>query len=359
MAFTVEIIHFCLINADLQTLPLRQISDNMKMQELVDRFADQLDEALQIADAAVINKPVQAIRNVFVSGLGGSGIGGNFVAEIIRHECKLPYTVSKGYDIPRWVGKNTLAIASSYSGNTEETLAAFEAMVATGAKVVVIASGGKLIARAKELGLDYIQVPGGWPSPRACLGFSLVQQLCVLVKLKLISNKSLKQVAKASVTLRKNQASIQKEAAKIANKLHNGLPIIYTTDRMESVAVRFRQQVNENAKMLCWHHVIPEMNHNELVGWRENNPANAAVIYFRSKNDFARNATRVDINKQIIGKYTDNIMEVWSKGGSLVEEMLYHVYLGDYASCYLADLRGFDSIEVTAIDFLKGELGKV
>ena len=123
----------------------------MKMHELVERFPASLVEALEIGSNAVINKPKGTIRNVFISGLGGSGIGGNYVQEFIRDEIKIPYIVGKGYDIPNWVGKNTLAIASSYSGNTEETLAALDLMIASGAKVVCVASGGKIIAKAKEL----------------------------------------------------------------------------------------------------------------------------------------------------------------------------------------------------------------
>lgn len=328
------------------------------MEQLVDRFPAQLVEALDIASKATVNKHTSPIRSVYVSGMGGSGIGGNFVAEFVRGECKVPYFVGKGYDIPNWVNKHTLVIASSYSGNTEETLSALEMLLQTGAKVVCVASGGKMIAIAKEHKLDYITLPNDWPSPRACLGFSLVQQLGILNKLGLISGRALKQVANAATLLEKQQPAIKKSAQKTAQQLEDKLPIIYTTDRMESVAVRFRQQINENAKMLCWHHVIPEMNHNELVGWRDEND-NIAVIYLRSQNDFARNAMRIDINKQIISKYTPNIIELWSKGKSLIEEAMYLVHYGDYVTCYMCDYRKMDSIEVKAIDFLKGELAKV
>jgi glucose/mannose-6-phosphate isomerase len=330
----------------------------MKMIELVERFPAQLTEALEIGRNATLNKHTTAIRNVFVSGLGGSGIGANFTYEFVREELKVPFTVSKGYDIPKWVGKNTLAIVSSYSGNTEETLSAFELLLKTGAKIVCIASGGKVIAKAKELGLDYIQVPANWPSPRACLGFSFVSQLAVLNKLKLISSKTIKQMEAAVKFLEKEQPRLRKMGEKLATDLHGKIPVIYTTDRMESVAVRFRQQVNENGKALCWHHVIPEMNHNELVGWREKNDK-LAVVYFRNNDDFSRNAMRIDINKGIISEYTPNIIELWSKGKNFIEKSLYFVFLGDFATCFLCDLRGFDSIEVKVIDYLKSELAKV
>lgn len=328
------------------------------MINLVNRFPAQLQEALEIGQAANIRPHSLPINKIYVAGLGGSGIGGDFVAEFVREECQVPYIVGKGYSIPAYIDENTLCIVSSYSGNTEETLTAYEQIKTSGAKIVVISSGGKLIAEAKENDYDYIQVPGDWPSPRACLGYSLVQQLFVLNKLGMISDTAIDQVKSSINLLKFDQDDIKAKASSIAEKLHNKIPVIYTTDRMESVAVRFRQQVNENAKMLCWHHIVPEMNHNELVGWTEKHD-NIAVIYFRNKDDYRRNAIRIDINKEIIAKYTPTIIEVYSKGNSLVEKAMYFVHLGDYISCYLADLRGCDPIEVNVINYLKGELAKV
>ncbi|MBL7831124.1 MAG: bifunctional phosphoglucose/phosphomannose isomerase [Saprospiraceae bacterium] len=328
------------------------------MDTLVARFTEQLKEALEIGRSAKIRTAERPIHNIFLSGLGGSGIGGNFVQEFVKNELKIPFIVGKAYDIPAFVGPNTLAIASSYSGNTEETLSAMDQMLASGARIICVASGGKLIEIAKEKGLDYIQVPGNWPSPRACLGFSFVQQLFILHKLGLISEESIKGVESSIALLDAEMDDIQTKAKMIANMLFGKVPVIYTTDRMESVAVRFRQQVNENAKMLCWHHVIPEMNHNELVGWRIKNE-DLAVIIFRNKDDHPRNQVRIDINKEIISNYTTSLIEVYSKGNNLVERSLYFVNLGDWISVYLADLRKVDSIEVKVIDFLKSELAKV
>lgn len=328
------------------------------MLSLVDRYPAQLQEALEIGAAATIHPHSQEINKIYLAGLGGSGIGGNFTQEFVAGECKIPFIVGKGYGIPAYIDAQTLFIVSSYSGNTEETLAAFDLAKDTGAKIVVVSSGGRLIAMAKEMDLDYIQVPGDWPSPRACLGFSFVQQLFILQKLGMIGTTQIDQIKTSINLLKFDQEDIKAEAKKVADQLFGKLPVIYTTDRMEAVAVRFRQQVNENAKMLCWHHVIPEMNHNELVGWRDKND-DLAVVYFRNKDDHKRNATRMDINKEIISQYAAPIIEIWSKGNSLVERAMYLVHLGDYISCYLADLRGMDSIEVKVIDYLKGELAKL
>lgn len=328
------------------------------MDQLVKEFPQQLDKALKIGRDARITKPDNPIHNIFVAGMGGSGIGANFVSELIGGECKIPFLIGKGYSVPGYIGKNTLAIASSYSGNTEETLEAFESILKTGAKIVVVSSGGKLIELAKANGLDYIQVPSGSPSPRACLGYSLVQQLFVLNKLGLISDKIIHEVGRASELIKMEQEDIRFRAERIASMMKGKIPVIYTTDRMEAVSVRFRQQINENGKSLCWHHVIPEMNHNELVGWRDDYNQ-LAVLFFRNKDDYPRNQVRMDINKEIISNYTSSIIEVYSKGQSLAERMLYFVHLGDWISVYLAAAKGIDAVEIKVIDYLKSELGKV
>ena len=171
------------------------------MNKMIARFPEQLGEALELAEKISLNKHAASFRSIFISGLGGSGIGGGFVQDFVRTACKLPVVVSKGYHAPAWVNKHTLAICSSYSGNTEETLSTFEQLLGTGAKIVCIASGGKLIELAKKHGLDYVQLPGGWSSPRACLGYSVVAQLGVLRAAKLIPGKILGSVKAAQKLL--------------------------------------------------------------------------------------------------------------------------------------------------------------
>lgn len=328
------------------------------MNDLIEQFPEQVLEALEIGEKANINSHDKAITKVYVAGLGGSGIGANYVSEFIREESSIPYCVGKGYSIPKFVDENTLAICSSYSGNTEETLYSFREMLSTGAKIVIVSSGGKLIEEAKAQGLDYIQVPPNSPSPRACLGYSIIQQLFILNKLGFIKD-GFKSSLKSAVDLIKfDSDDIKKSAKAVADRIYDKIPIIYTTDRMESVAVRLRQQINENAKMLCWHHVVPEMNHNELVGWTEKHP-NMAVIYLRNHDDFKRNKLRIDINQEIISKYSDTIIDIYSKGNSLIEKAFYLTHLGDWVSWYLSELKKVDAIEIDVIDYLKSELAKV
>lgn len=328
------------------------------MNQLIERFMDQLEEGIQIGRNASVRPAAENITHVYVAGLGGSGIGADFVSSFIQDECNIPFLVRKGYHVPAFVGPNTLAIASSYSGNTEETLISYDQIKEKGARIICVASGGKIIEKAKADGYDYIQVPGNWPSPRACLGYSVAAQLAALTHLGLISSRATDQMEKAIPFLRSEAEDIRSQAKSIALRLHHKIPVIYIEDRMEPVAVRLRQQINENSKALCWHHVIPEMNHNELVGWTEKDD-NLVVLYLRNDDDYDRNAVRMDINKKIIAKYASDIVEVYSKGANLIEKSLYLVHLGDWISWELSVLRGKDALEVNVIDFLKGELAKV
>ena len=328
------------------------------MNKMIERFPAQLEEALQKATATSLQKHSAPFRSVFISGLGGSGIGGNFVQELVRNECKLPVVVSKGYQAPKWINKHTLAICSSYSGNTEETLSTFEQLLTTGAKIVCIASGGKLIELAKQHQLDFIELTPGWSSPRACLGFSVVAQLSVLRAAKLINARLFTQITRSAKALAKDQAAISKKALQVGNQIGNRTPVIYCADHMESVAVRWRQQINENSKMLCWHHVLPEMNHNELVGWKHDH-AEVATIWLRNKDDFQRTAIRMDITKSILEPKAGKTIEIWSKGKSLAEQMFYLVHLGDWLSFHLSQDRQVDPVEIEVIDYLKNALSKV
>lgn len=328
------------------------------MDQLIKKFPAQLKEALEIGEAATIISHPNDIRNIIMAGMGGSGIGGAFVADIISGECKCPFNVVSGYILPAYINANTLIIISSYSGNTEETLSALQQALKTEAKIVCVASGGKIIDLARDAGLDYIILPSGWPSPRACLGFSLVQQLYILFKLGLISKSSIEQIRTAVDLLIFEQDDIIQKASKIAELLHKKMPVIYTTDRAESIGIRWRQQINENSKMLCWHHVLPEMNHNELVGWKSKHE-DIAVIFLRNRDDLKRNQIRMDITKQIVGQYASTVIEIYSKGQSLTEKLMYLVHLGDWVSWHLAQLNNVDASEIMVIDQLKKELDKV
>ncbi|MBK6544004.1 MAG: bifunctional phosphoglucose/phosphomannose isomerase [Saprospiraceae bacterium] len=328
------------------------------MFDMIQAFPDQLAEAMDIGANAIIRNHQVPIHKVFVSGMGGSGIGADFVSSFIRNTCKVPYLVGKSYDMPAFIDQHTLVIISSYSGNTEETLSTFRQLISSNAKIVCIASGGEVIKIAKESNFDVVQLPNNWPSPRACLGFSLVSQLYVISKLELVDPFFIPQLNDTILRLKNETSEILEKAKQLAAVLNGKLPVIYSTDRIEPVAIRFRQQINENSKMLCWHHVIPEMNHNELVGWRWNQDA-IAVVFLRNSDDHERNQARIELTKEIVSHYTTTVVELYSKGNSLIERSFYLVHLLDYVSVFLADYNKVDAIEVRVIDFLKSELSKI
>lgn len=325
------------------------------MKKLVQNFTNQLKEANQIADKAIISKG-SSIANVVITGLGGSGIGATILLELISDSCPVPITVNKDYFLPAFVSENTLVIVSSYSGNTEETLSAMQQAISKKAQIACVTSGGKVLEIAKQQQFDFIEIPSGNP-PRSCIGYSLIQLI------KLLSVKGLAPVSlftdleKAILLLEKENEAIKKEAQIIAEKLTNKLAVIYSLGTCEGVVVRFRQQINENSKQLCWHHIFPEMNHNELVGWTTKND-NLVVVVFRSSFDFERTNKRYEISKSVFEKYSNSVIEIIAKGESKLEHFLYLINIGDWISCYIADIRQIDPVEVKIIDHLKGELAK-
>ncbi len=327
------------------------------MKNLVLNFPVQLKEALAIGQNYQFKTNLRGFNNVVVTGLGGSGIGGSIVQNYVFDKLAIPFSVNKDYFLPKFVDHNSLVIVCSYSGNTEETLDALNKAMSMGATVVCVTSGGKVAAIAADHNLDCLIVPGGMP-PRSCLGYSLVQILFVINHFGLIDNSFIGEINTAINRLETENTQIQAKAAELAAQILGKLPIIYSSATYEGVAIRFRQQLNENSKLLCWHAVIPEMNHNELVGWRD--AANdKVVIILRNRDDFDRVQTRMEINKQVIEKHTSNIIEVYSEGSSYWEKAFYLIYLTDWVSVLLADLRHLDATEVKVIDFLKGELAKM
>lgn len=323
------------------------------MKDLIQRFPAQLKEAVEIAAKAKLSPLKTPINKIVICGLGGSGIGGTIAKEILFDEATLPVEVLKSYSLPSYIDEATLVICSSYSGNTEETLECYSLAQKQKAKIVCITSGGKILEMAKKDGNDFIVVPGGMP-PRSCLGYSLTQLFHVFSHYELAPQKTVS-IGEAAKKLTIEQVAIMQEAHHIAKKIHNKLPVIYSTALHEGIAIRLRQQLNENAKILCWHHVVPEMNHNELVGW--SHPyTDVAVILFKDKDENPRNKLRMDFCKKVFDKYAAEIIEIPSKGENAVEKALYWIHLGDWVSMFLSEIRNVDAMDIKVIDSLKQEL---
>lgn len=327
------------------------------MNDYINNFSNHLREAIEIANNTTLTPYTKEIRNILICGLGGSGIGGTIVSDVISSKVTIPIAATKDYSIPNFVNEHTLVIANSYSGNTEETLYALKKCQARGAEIAVITSGGKLKNIAEENKYNKIIIPGNQP-PRAMFGYAFSELFFMLNHYGIIGDSFKSDFDKAITLLDTEKADIKKQAIDLAKKMHKQTPVIYVAKGFEGVAVRFRQQLNENSKMLGWHNVVPEMNHNELLGWRTNVDA-LAVVYFRNKCDYNRNQIRIDINKKVISKFTSNITEIWSKGDSLIENSLYLISLGDWTSWYLSEMNNVDATEIDVIDYLKAELAKI
>ncbi len=326
----------------------------------IEGFTRQLGDALKIGNSLDLVRPGSDIRNVVIAGMGGSGISANLVESLTWGRIPIPITVCKSYTIPQFVSPHTLFIASSYSGNTEETIAALNKALLKRAHCIVIASGGKILEIAREYNLFYIQLPLGWSSPRAMLGYNMISLLALLYHTNLIGAAFIKETENAMEYLDRSEKAIQTEAEIIARKLKGRLPVIYCDQRLQAMAVRFQQQLNENSKQLAHVNTFPEMNHNELTGWKfpENLLPMLQVIYLYSDHDHERVEKRMDICRDIFEKKSNSIIDIVGEGASLLEQYYYLIHLTDWISFYLAKENGVEADPIEMVDYLKAELEK-
>jgi len=327
------------------------------MEELIATFTNQLEEAFDIASRHHFKKPDRPITNMVICGLGGSGIGAKIVSNWIQQELKVPVTLVNEYTLPAFVGPNSLVVGSSYSGNTEETTLAMSDAQQRGAFIFGITSGGHLATFCRQNGHDCVIVPGGNP-PRSALAYSLVQLTNYLTALELISNRVLMDIQKSIALINLNQEAIKNRAAALADYLFGKIGVFYGETQYEGVIVRARQQFNENAKYLGWSHVIPEMNHNELVGWGGGDER-FAPVFFLADDLHPRNRKRFEISMTAVEHKSKSLFKLQAKGDSLVERSLYLIHLVDWASLYLCQKNAADIMDIEIIDFLKAELGKM
>lgn len=328
------------------------------MDKLISAFPENITEALEIASKANISKPDHEIRNVVICGMGGSGIGGKLIAKWVEKECTVPIEIIQDYSLPNYVNGHTLVIGSSYSGNTEETLTCVKEAIDRKATIIGVTSGGEMQSVCESNNFDYILVPGGNP-PRSALAYSLIQIANILVQYGFIQSKILQQIERARMLLMQEEKSIKKKAKDIADFFFGEkTAVLYGSSAFEPVLVRARQQINENSKLLCWHHVLPELNHNELVGWGGGD-SRFAVLFFDSLWVNNRNKRRMEITKEIVSDKTTNVMTIKGVGNSLIEQSIYFINVLDWTSYYLAILRNVDPVEVNVIDYLKNELAKL
>lgn len=331
------------------------------IEKLTQEFNIQLRTALKIARDVKITKPAMPIQHVVVLGIGGSGFGGSLTQTLIFDQLKIPFIVAKGYEIPHFVNANSLVIACSFSGNTEETIAQTEKAIQNHAHVTGITSGGKLEALCEKHQFDCIKIPGESQCPRASFGYTLLQIFAILTQHNLIDGYFFDEFEKAERLITESQDNIKTEAHDLAEKIHGHLPVFYADSTVEPVLLRAQQQINENAKQIAHFNALPEMNHNELVGW--DNPQktilkDSVVILLRSKFEAERVSKRIEICKPTFKKSAAEVIEVSAKGESLTEQMLYLIHLVDWVSFYLSECNQVDAFQINVINHLKSALAQ-
>jgi glucose/mannose-6-phosphate isomerase len=332
---------------------------------------EQIDDALRIASGVNVQAlAAKSFSSLIVAGLGGSAIGGDLFRATYEPELTLPVTVVRDYHLPAYTDERTLVFAASNSGNTEETLAAYTAALRARASIVAFSTGGKLSQLARQDGVTLVTFPGGL-QPRAALGYSLIPLVVVSAQLGLIPEPLLKDIDEASAVLRavRNECGPhvpleQNQAKRLAAAWKDKLPVIYGSQGERGVvAYRWKTQIEENAKAFAVSNVFPELNHNETVGWSgEHGQAEVersfAVTILRDDREPSHIRRRVDLTKEIIARAASSLDEVWARGESVLSRMLSLVYIGDWASYYLAIAYGENPTPVRVIDWLKKELAK-
>ena len=329
----------------------------------IKELGKQIRDSWQIARAAQLPPAYADVRNITVIGMGGSAIGGDLAAALLADELKVPMSVHRDYGLPAYVGRDSLVIASSYSGNTEETLSAFEDARKRGAKVLALTTGGTLATQARAA--NYPVVTFSYKArPRATLGYSLGLVLGSLTRLGLVRDLSADIDAAvadlAKLEERVHEGARTNDAKKLAIELYGRIIFAYGAGVMGVMARRVKGQWNENAKNWSAYDVMSELNHNAVVGFPNPQIARDAitVLLLRSDRDNPRHKMRFDVTRELLDRASIPHKSLQFGGSNLLSEVLQMTLFTDYVSFYVALLNGADPSPNTAIDYLKERLAK-
>jgi glucose/mannose-6-phosphate isomerase len=323
---------------------------------------EHLRDALWRVESAGL-EPHDSAGGLVVAGMGGSAIGGALARAVLGDRASRPIVLAHDYGLPAWTTPDTTVLCASYSGNTEETLAAFEAAGALGARRIVATTGGKLAKTAREEGVPVIPLPGGF-QPRAAVAYSLVIALEVAAVCgageRLHAEIDVAAAHAERLVTEWGPGGAEDSLAKdLARGLHGTIPQIAGAGLTEPVAYRWKTQINENAKLPAFANELPELDHNEIVGWEGAAELGRFTAVFLDDSDLhPRVRQRIDLTRGLIAGRGGATFRVDSIGGTRLERLISLVLLGDLVSLYLAILRGADPGPVDVIDRLKEALAR-
>ena len=336
--------------------------DSQDMQSQIGSLYIQIKDSISISENFFSNDSryndiVKNYNNVLIVGMGGSAIGADFAAKFSIDKSSVPINILRNYHIPNWVNEKTFVIASSYSGNTEETLSAYSECLDIGCDSIVISTGGKLSEIAKNNKIGLIEIPKGY-QPRAAIGYSLSIMLLIFEELGLI-----KDISDSLLKVSENCLgdSNRKKAIEIAEKMRNKFPVIYSGEGFtEILSIRLRGQLAENSKILSYNSTFPEHNHNEIEGWNnlEKLIKDFVVIWIKDTQDSLKIKSRMEIVSNMIKKYTDNQITLDMEGDSEIERIFTMINTIDWISYYLALVYMVDPSPVNNISELKSLMEK-
>lgn len=319
------------------------------------------EEALKLARTCPISYPQPL--NIIVAGMGGSAIGGELLRGWTADKVDIPIEICREYSLPKYANAKTLVFIVSYSGETEEALNVFLDATRRKCMTICISSGGSLSEFSEKLEVPCLHVPSGMP-PRAALPYLYLPMVVFLEKIGLISKIN----AETSETVRilkkvRDENSPENPLARnlskrLASYINGTVPVVYGFGIYSAIARRYKQQFNENSKVPSKWEFFPELNHNEIVGWEVARELAKcfSVIIIRDQNESDHMRKRIEITKNLISKTIRKPSEVWSFGESRLAKMFSTILVGDFASIYLAVLRGVDPTPVKTISFLKEKI---
>jgi glucose/mannose-6-phosphate isomerase len=347
--------------SDLTTEAIAAVDTRGQLQDIL-MMPEHLRDALWRVQSAGL-EPADAPGGLVIAGMGGSAIGGALARAALGDGASRPIVIARDYGLPAWTTPDTTVLCASYSGNTEETLAAYEAAGALGARRIVATTGGRLADAARAEGVPVIPLPGGF-QPRAAVGYSLVVALEVagLCGAGQRLHCDVDVAAAHAERLVANwgpDAPDDSLAKELARGLHGTIPQVAGAGLTAPIAYRWKTQINENAKTPCFAHELPELDHNEIVGWEGASALGRFSAVFLDDSDLhPRVRQRIELTRGLIAADAAATYRIETIGENRIERLVSLVLLGDLVSLYLAVLRGVDPSPVQAIERLKGELAR-